>query len=90
VIELVEAFIDWVANAPLKSSAAIVLVYIGLVIFTFPIMYLTVALGYAYTKAWARKKSDFNQFFEEHSLNSSLIGFIGAFLLITSAVLLGA
>jgi hypothetical protein len=90
MIELVENFIDWVAKDPLKSSAAIVIVYIGLVIFTFPIMYLTVALGYAYTKAWARKKSDFNLFLDEHSLSSSLVGFLGAFCLITLAVLLGA
>jgi uncharacterized membrane protein YdjX (TVP38/TMEM64 family) len=60
MIELSESFIDWVVTNPLKSSASIVLVYIGLIVFTFPVMYITIALGYAYAKAWGKKKSEFN------------------------------
>lgn len=64
MIELSETFIDWVVKNPLQSSASIVLVYIGLIVFTFPVMYITIALGYAYAKAWAKKKSDFNSYID--------------------------
>ncbi len=64
MIELSETFIDWVVKNPLESSASIVLVYIGLIVFTFPVMYITIALGYAYAKAWAKKKSDFNSYID--------------------------
>ena len=64
MIELFENFIDWVVKNPLKSTTSIVLVYIGLIVFTFPVMYITIALGYAYAKAWDKKKSDFNSYLE--------------------------
>ena len=56
VFELFENLVLWVQENPLISSLAIILIYVFLVVFTFPIMYLTVGLGYAYSKAYEQKK----------------------------------
>lgn len=53
VLSQFERFIDWVQMAPITSSLAIIGIYVVLVIFTFPILYLSIALGYAYSKAWS-------------------------------------
>lgn len=52
----------------------IVLIYIFLVVFTLPILYLTVALGFAYTKAF----------------DSKLKGYAFGFVFITSGIMAGA
>mmetsp|Transcript_47510 Transcript_47510/g.34785 ORF Transcript_47510/g.34785 Transcript_47510/m.34785 type:complete len:247 (-) Transcript_47510:33-773(-) len=54
ILELFDRFITWVRERPYVSSIAIIAVYIGLVVLTMPIMYLSIALGYAYTKAFNR------------------------------------
>ena len=61
-----------------------------LIIFTFPILYLSIALGYAYSKAWSQPKSSLTELIGEHSLVNTIIAFSTALLLITFAVMLGA
>jgi uncharacterized membrane protein YdjX (TVP38/TMEM64 family) len=90
VLSVFERFIDWVQVAPLTSSLAIIGIYVFLVIFTFPILYLTIALGYAYTKAWSQKSSSLSELIGEHSLTNTIIAFTCALFLITFAVMLGA
>lgn len=45
-------FIDWVRAFPFESAITIILIYIVLVIIAMPIMYLSIALGFAYTRAF--------------------------------------
>lgn len=86
VLSIFERFVEWVAEKPMTSSLAIVILYVGLVVFTFPIMYLSVALGYAYSKAYLVKSSIDG----EHTTVTSVLAFITAWALISSAVTLGA
>ncbi len=52
VISVLQKFIDWVQDKPGESSFGIILIYVIFVIIGFPILYITVALGYAYSKAY--------------------------------------
>ena len=88
VIDQVESFIEWVQHKPIESSLGILLLYVLLVIFTFPIFYITVVLGYAYEKAWGNNVNSTLQSYVGDK--ASIIGFCAAFILITFAVLLGA
>lgn len=58
---------------PFTSSFYIILLYIGLVVFAFPILYMTVALGFAFTQ----------------SFESRYISFAYGLVLITFSVLIG-
>jgi uncharacterized membrane protein YdjX (TVP38/TMEM64 family) len=52
VLEIFYMFIEWVKVNPLSSSMAIVGIYSLLVVFTLPILYLSIALGFAFSKAF--------------------------------------
>ena len=52
VLQIFTDFIEWVKINPFGSTLAIMGIYSGLIIFTLPILYLTIALGYAYSKAF--------------------------------------
>jgi hypothetical protein len=45
-------FIDWVKENPLSSSLVIIGIYSCLVVLTMPILYLSIALGFAFSKAF--------------------------------------
>jgi hypothetical protein len=49
VIQLFDEFNQWLSVEPVLSSIAIFFLYIGLVVIAFPIMYLTIALGFSFT-----------------------------------------
>ena len=87
VMELFERFVEWVQLNPLQSSLSIFLIYIALVIFTFPIIYLTVALGYAYSKAFVSKPQ---ALLGVHSTWNTVMAFGAALTLITIALIVGA
>ena len=63
----------FVKEDPLTSSVYIFLLYIGLVVFAFPILYMTVALGFAFTQ----------------SFESRYIAFAYGLVLITFSVIAG-
>lgn len=55
VIELFTRFVDWVRLQPFESSLAIVGIFICLVLLTMPVLYLSVALGFAFSSAFNTK-----------------------------------
>ena len=66
-------FVEWVRASPIQASLAIFGLYVALIIFTFPIMYLTIALGFAFSTAF----------------ESRYLGYLYAWVLITFSVLMG-
>ncbi len=44
--------IEWVKLEPLKAGIVIVFVYMGLIVFSLPIVYVSIPLGYAFHKAF--------------------------------------
>ena len=85
VISVLQKFIDWVQDKPGESSFGIILIYVIFVIIGFPILYITVALGYAYSKAYGQGSS-----LTSDPFLASQIGLIFSFCLISASVLLGA
>jgi len=83
VLGLFEEFVEWVQREPLASSIAIIAIYILLVLFTFPVLYLTIAIGYSYSKVFSPQGS-------LHTFSATLVAFTAALALITFAVTLGA
>jgi uncharacterized membrane protein YdjX (TVP38/TMEM64 family) len=74
LLELASAFIVWVREEPIQSSVLIFLLYVVVVVLATPIFYLTVALGFAYTKAFENKME----------------GYAFGFILITISTITGA
>jgi uncharacterized membrane protein YdjX (TVP38/TMEM64 family) len=89
VVDLFSSFVEWVQLSPLESSIAIVFIYIGLIVFTFPILYFTVSIGYAYSKAWSNATSPVHLILGDHTLANTLTAYLGALLLISCSVLVG-
>mmetsp|Transcript_44925 Transcript_44925/g.43495 ORF Transcript_44925/g.43495 Transcript_44925/m.43495 type:complete len:179 (-) Transcript_44925:211-747(-) len=73
ILDIFDMFIEWVNRQPYLSSLAIIAVYICLVVLTMPIMYLSIALGYAYSKAFG----------------GNFEGYIWGFLIISIGIITG-
>lgn len=48
IMHLFKMLIVWVKDEPFKAGAVLIVVYIGLIIFSMPIVFLSVPLGYAF------------------------------------------
>eukprot|EP00347_Sterkiella_histriomuscorum_P022746 403337312 len=73
ILQLFNQFVIWVKEDPLTSSFAILVIYVGLVVFAFPILYMTIALGFAFSQAF----------------ESSYIAFTYGLIIITTSILMG-
>ncbi len=55
MIEAFKSLIDWVKYEPVKAAFVIFFVYIGLIVFSMPIVFFSVPLGYAFNLAFEGK-----------------------------------
>jgi uncharacterized membrane protein YdjX (TVP38/TMEM64 family) len=81
----VESFIEWVQEKPAQSSFGIIIIYATFVVVGLPILYITIALGYAYTKAYDKGSSLIRD-----PAWASFFGLIFAFFLISFSIILGS
>ncbi|CDW89592.1 UNKNOWN [Stylonychia lemnae] len=52
IVDQFNQFVEWVKIEPLLSGLAIFGIYVCLVVFAFPILYMTIALGFAFSQAF--------------------------------------
>jgi hypothetical protein len=61
VLNIFKALIEWVKLEPLKSGLVIILAYIILIIFSLPIVFLSIPLGFAFHSAF---EGSFGKYFK--------------------------